>query len=641
MSGLAFCAVSSMCIIPPFPMNNRTIYYCFCLLLSCTVSLAQPTPAYRDLNKNGQLDAYENPRLSPAVRVDNLLSQMTIAEKAGQMFHTYAFVDKDGGISNQVFMTAGQKTDALITQKNLTHFNLVGEVPAKAIARFNNTVQKLAENTRLGIPVTLSTDPRNSYKAGDLSTVVSAGDFSAFPEPLGFAAIGDTALVRKFGQLAAREYRAVGISMALHPMADLATEPRWSRIPGTFGEDANMASRLLTAYINGFQGQSLTARSVACITKHFPGSGPQKEGWEGHFSYGKNLAYGGKNFDYQLIPFRAAINAGTAGVMTAYGIATGQTNEEVGPSFNRQLIADLLKQKMGFTGLVVSDWNTLTDKFMGSTRVVEARGWGVENLSLTDKLIKTITAGVDQIGGETESALLAELIQKGAIPESLINASVRKILLLKFQLGLFDNPYVDEENVNNLVGTPASVKLGLEAQQKSLVLLSYRANTLPLKKGIKLYVDGFKKQPFSAYGTVVEKPEEADLVILHVSTPYGPPPNGTMMERYFHQGRLDFDDAKKAEIVARLKAHPTVVVINLERAAVIPEIAEQAAALIADFGVSEAALLSTLFGETPPVGKLPLELPASMADVQAQKEDVPHDTKRPLFRFGFGLTYKK
>ena len=623
-------------------MNNRILYYTLAMLLGVGhTGFSQPLPAYRDLNKNGKMDAYENRQLSPKKRAANLLAQMTIDEKAGEMFHTYAIVDKDGGISQQAFMTGGVKTDALITKKYLTHFNLVGDVPAKAIARFNNMVQKIAETTRLGIPVTLSTDPRNSYKASDLSTAVSSGDFSAFPEPLGFAAIGDTALLYRFGQLAAREYRAVGITTALHPMADLATEPRWSRISGTFGEDANLAARLLTAYIKGFQGQTFTSKSVMCITKHFPGSGPQKEGWEGHFSYGRNLAYRGTNFDYQLIPFRALIKAGTAGVMTAYGIATGQTGEDVGASFNRALITDLLKKKLGFRGLVVSDWNTITDKYMGSTKLIEARGWGVENLSTDEKLTKTITAGVDQIGGETETAALAALVKSGKIPEPLINASVAKILLLKFQLGLFDNPYVDEEKVSELVGTPANVKLGLEAQQKSLVLLSNPTNKLPLQKGQKLYVDGFKKQHFAEYGTLVEKPEEADLVIMHLTTPYGPPPNGTMMERYFHQGRLDFDDAKKAELLAKLKARPTIVVINLERPAVIPEIVEQAAAVLADFGASEEAILSTLFGSTPPTGKLPFELPSSMNDVQTQKEDLPHDTQHPLFRFGFGLSYKK
>jgi beta-glucosidase len=623
-------------------MKHQLAYnICLILLIKNTISVAQPEPAYRDLNKNGKLDTYENTRLSPEKRVTDLLSQMTIEEKAGEIFHTYAIVDKDGGISQQAFMTGGTKTDGLITQKYLTHFNLVGDVPAKAIARFNNTVQKIAENTRLGIPVTLSTDPRNSYKASDLSTAVAAGDFSAFPEPLGFAAIGDTALMRRFGQLAAREYRAVGLTAALHPMADLATEPRWSRISGTFGEDANLAARLLAAYVKGFQGESLTNRSVMCITKHFPGSGPQKEGWEGHFSYGSHLAYRGNNFAYQLIPFRAAIKARTAGVMTAYGIATGQTSEEIGPSFNRQLITDLLRKKLGFKGIVVSDWNTLTDKYMGTMKVIEARGWGVENLSTDEKLIKTVLAGVDQIGGETETMALAALVKSGKVPESLINASVSKILLLKFQLGLFDNPYVDEEKVSELVGTPASVKLGLEAQQKSLVLLSNPTNKLPLQKGQKLYVEGFKKQRFADYGTVVEKPEEADLVIMHLTTPYGPPPNGTMMERYFHQGQLDFDDAKKAELLAKLRAKPTVVVINLERPAVIPELIDQAAAVLADFGASEEVILNTLFGNTPPTGKLPFELPSSMDEVKAQKEDVPHDTRHPLFRFGFGLTYKK
>ena len=609
------------------------------LLIFCSSnSFSQQTAGYRDLNKNGKMDGYENIHLSARARAVNLLSMMTIEEKAGEMFHTYAMVDKDGSVSNQAYMTGGVRVDSMITGKLMTHFNIIGDVPAKSIAHYNNLVQKLAEGTRLGIPVTLSTDPRNSSKASDLSTVVSAGNFSAFPEPIGFAAIGDTALMYQFGKIAAQEYRAVGLVCALHPMADLATEPRWSRISGTFGEDASLASKLITAYIKGFQGAQLSNKSVMCITKHFPGSGAEKEGWEGHFSYGKNLVYPGKNLDYLLIPFKAAIKAGTAGVMTAYGIPTGQTGEDVGASFNKQLIRELLRKKLGFKGLVVSDWNTVSDKYMGKVKLIEARGWGVEQLSVEEKLIKEISAGVDQIGGETETVALSKLIKTGKIPETVVNASVLKILELKFQLGLFDNPYVDESKVDQLVGTAEHVKSGLQAQQKSLVMLTNKQQILPLKKGLKLYVEGFDKKKFAAYGDIVDHIEDADVTIMHLHTPYGPPHSKNMMESYFHQGKLDFDDSTKTVIVGKLKTKPAIVIINLERPAVIPEIADNAAALLADFSVNDEVILLTLFGVTPPAGKLPFELPSSMQEVLKQKEDMPYDTSKPLFRFGYGLT---
>ena len=147
--------------------------------------------------------------------------------------------------------------------------------------------------------------------------------FSQWPEPIGLAATGDAALVQQFGDIARQEYLAVGIRVALHPMADLATEPRWARINGTFGEDAELASRMVSAYIRGFQGEKLGPHSVACMTKHFPGGGPQKDGEDPHFSYGKDQVYPGNNFDYHLIPFEAAFQAGTAQIMPYYGMPVG------------------------------------------------------------------------------------------------------------------------------------------------------------------------------------------------------------------------------------------------------------------------------------------------------------------------------
>lgn len=616
----------------------KIAFPCLLLLLFCGSKSFSQQAVYRDLNKNGKMDDYENVHLSAKKRAANLLSLMTTEEKAGEMFHTYAMIEKDGNVSNTTYMTAGLRVDSMIINKHMSHFNIVGDASARSIAHYNNLLQKLAEGTRLGIPVTLSTDPRNSQKASDLSTAVSAGSFSAFPEPIGFAAVGDTALMYQFGKIAAQEYRAVGIVCALHPMADLATEPRWSRISGTFGEDAGLAAKLITAYIQGFQGKQLDHTSVMCVTKHFPGSGPESEGWEGHFSYGRNLVYPGNNLDYHLIPFKAAIKAGTAGVMTAYGIPSGQTTESVGGAFNKQLIMDVLKKKLGFKGLVVSDWNTLADKSVGKMKIIEARGWGVEELSRDQKITKEIMAGVDQIGGETETVALSDLINNGKVPVELINASVLKILELKFELGLFDNPYVDENKVEQLVGTAEHVKLGLEAQQRSLVLLTNKQQVLPLKKGLKVYAEGFDKKKLAGYVNIVDHIQDADLVILHLHTPYSAPPVKSMMDSYFHQGRLDFDDSTKTVILDKLKAKPAVVVINLERPAVIPEIVENALAVLADFNVDDQVILSTLFGQTPPSGKLPYELPSSMKEVQKQKEDVPYDTHQPLFRFGYGLT---
>jgi len=202
------------------------------------------------------------------------------------------------------------------------------------------------------------------------------GGFSQWPGPIGLAATRDPTLVREFGDIARREYLAVGIRVALHPMADLATEPRWARIQGTFGEDAELSSRIVSAYIEGFQGETLSPESVACMTKHFPGGGPQKDGEDPHFSYGKEQVYPGGNFDYHLIPFEAALEAGTAQIMPYYGMPVGLAVEEVGFGFNKDVVTGLLRGKYGFDGVVCTDWTLLTPVEAMGQVLIEAKCWG-------------------------------------------------------------------------------------------------------------------------------------------------------------------------------------------------------------------------------------------------------------------------
>lgn len=614
------------------------------LIISCLAGfllsggMAHAQKGYRDLNKNGKMDPYENKALSAEERAKDLLSKMNLDEKIGTMFHTYTMLNKDGSIDDKAFMTGGLSTDKLVIENRMNHFNLVGDAPALSIARYNNMVQEIAENTRLGIPVTFSTDPRSSYKESDLSTTVSAGDLTAFPEPLGLGATNDTYTVYKSAQTMASEYRALGISMLLNPIADVATEPRWGRISGTFGEDAELASNMVKAYIKGFQGDQIDKKSVACVTKHFPGNGPQEDGWDGHFNYGRNLVYPGNNFEYHLRPFEAAIEAGSAGIMTCYGIPKGQFSKDIGSSFLKEIMTDLLKNKMGFTGFVVADWNTVTDKYVGGQRLIEVRSWGLENATVDERLQALVFAGVDQIGGETQTQPLKKLVEDGKIPMDIIDASVLKIMTLKFQLGLFDNPYVDEAKVSEIVGTKDNKKISQEAQLKSLVLLENKDKTYPLASGKKIYVEGYKnKEAFAKYGNIVNNMDECDFAIIRLTTPFSPPRNNNMLEAHFRQGTLAYNDSTSNAIVAKLNKKPCVVVMNLERAAVIPEVAKSAKVLIAEFGVSNEVIANAIFGKLRPQGRLPIELPSSMEAVEKQKEDVPYDSENPLYSFGFGL----
>lgn len=268
---------------------------------------------FRDLNRNGTLDPYEDWRLTPDARARDLVRRMTLEEKAGTMMHgTARSVGPMGGAGvGTGYDTAASR--ALIDGAKVTSMiTRLGGDPA-SLATENDALQEIAERTRFGIPVTISTDPRHHFQYV-LGASVTAGQFSQWPEPLGFAALGDTGLVRRFGDVARQEYRAVGIHMALSPQADLATEPRWSRINGTFGEDAELAGALVRAYVEGFQhGTAGVDRvGVATVVKHWVGYGAAKRGYDSHNAYGRVATFPGQNLAYHVRPFLGAFSMRTS-----------------------------------------------------------------------------------------------------------------------------------------------------------------------------------------------------------------------------------------------------------------------------------------------------------------------------------------
>ena len=594
----------------------------------------------RDLNKNGKVDPYEDPQRPIEERVDDLLSQMRLDEKAGVMFHTALGSNPDGNLVEGESAFGPASTSDLILNKLMNHFNVYALPEPRVAAEWHNRLQALATTTRLGIPVTISSDPRHAF-SNNPATGQFADKFSQWPEPIGLAAIGDPKLVEEFGDIARQEYLAVGIRVALHPMADLATEPRWARINGTFGEDAALAARLTAAYIRGFQGETLGAHSVACMTKHFPGGGPQKDGEDPHFPYGREQVYPGKNLDYHLIPFKGAFEAGTSQIMPYYGMPVGTPWEEVAFGFNKAVIQGLLREKYGFDGLICTDWGLLNDSG-GDNYFMHARAWGVEHLSLAERAKKAIEAGVDQFGGESCPEIIIELVRSGQVSESRIDESVRRILREKFRLGLFDHPFIDPAAAEQIVGNATFRAAGELAQRKAIVLLKNTetpmGRILPFQGKPKLYIENVSPDVANMYGQVVSNLEEADLALLRLQAPYEPR-NKLFLEQFFHAGDLDFKEPEKSRILNLLSKVPTVVDIYLDRPAVIPEIAAQSAALLGNFGASDAAVLDVVFGRFTPTGHLPFELPSSMEAVRRQKEDLPFDSENPLFPFGHGLTY--
>ena len=595
---------------------------------------------FRDLNKNGKLDIYEDSRESVEARTEDLISQMNVEEKAGMLFIQMTILGEDGELNEipsltNPFSLLLPSTSSLVAKKLMNHFNILQATSAQDMIKWNNSLQKMSERTRLGIPVTIATDPRHG-KEMNIGTAISTRFFSRWPSPLGMAAARDSALVHEFGDIARQEYLAVGLRVALHPMADLATEPRWARVNGTFGEDAYLSAKLTEAYVLGFQGDSLTNTSVACMTKHFSGGGPQEDGWDAHFASGPGQAYPGNNFDYHLIPFtEGAFPAKTAQIMPYYGIPNGQTSEDVGFAFNKDIITGLLRDSLGFDGVVCTDWAIITDM-----PVKEASAWGVEHLSEKERVKKVLDAGCDMFGGETRTDLVLELVKEGAITEARIDESLRRILKDKFTLGIFESPYLNDDNIDVFNNQEFKEK-GKEAQRKSMVLLKNEEQILPLSKDKKVFVEGISAESVSKYATVVDSPEEADVIFLKFVAPTSPPPaGGGFLERIFPQGRLNFNEEELADKMELINKKPTVTILTLGRPPVVPEIDAASKAMIAEFEIEDDIICEMLFGQFNPTGKLPIEIPSSAEAVEKQYEDVPYDSENPLYPYGHGLSYK-
>jgi len=618
---------------------------------------------FKDLNRSGAVDSYEDWRLTPEARARDLVGRMTLEEKAGTMMHGTA-----RGVGPMAMAGVGTTYDtaanrALIDGAKVTSMiaRLGGE-PA-ALAAQNNALQEIAERTRLGIPVTVSTDPRHHFQYV-LGASITEGQFSQWPETLGFAALGDTALMKRFGDVARQEYRAVGIHMALSPQADLATEPRWSRINGTFGEDADLAGRLVAAYVAGFQHgtRGVDSVGVQTVVKHWVGYGAAKEGFDSHNYYGRFATFPGANFEYHVRPFLPAFAANVAGVMPTYSILEGATwdgkpIEAVGAGFNHQLLTELLRGRYRFRGIVLTDWavtNDCEDRCRGGAPAGQRPSfadlgmpWGVEDRSMRARFVQAVKAGVDQFGGTERADMLIDAVRAGELTEARLDSSVQRILTGKFALGLFENPYVEPSEAARRVGTDAFRSEALNAQRRALVLLENQGGILPLRAkanntALRVYLRGISPEVATQRGwTVVTDPKQADVAIVRLTAPFE-----TLHPQYVfgamqHEGNLAFRDGEpEYEAFKQVSSVvPTVVTVYLDRPAILAPLKERARAVIANFGVSDVALLDVLVGRGKPEGKLPFELPSSMDAVLAQKSDVPHDSPRPLYPLGFGRRY--
>ena len=590
---------------------------------------------FRDLNKNNSLDVYEDHRLDSKLRSDDLLNKMTIEEKVGQMFHPPFTLKPDiWMLIYEIAIRGNKSTEAQILFDNISHFNLYGNPSPAELANKINHFQEIASRSRLGVPITISSDPIHEVPKGGGVASFSVDGFSKWPSQLGFAATNNSLIIENFAQIVKEEYLAVGIRTALHPMSDLATDPRWARNFGTFGSNALLSSDMTIAYMNGFQGNTINSESVLTMVKHFPGGGPQQNGLDPHLYSGRNQTYPGNNFDYHLIPFKDAINNNLKVIMPYYGIPIGQTNEDVAMAFNEYILTDLLREELGFSGVICSDWGIIT-----------GRHWGVDELSIADRYEKSINAGIDQYGGETETSYLIKLIKENIISEARINESVKRILVNKFELGLFDDPYVDENKINDRVNTKKNIEAGLEAQRKSIVLLENNG-ALPLKKGMKIFVDGLDSNIAKDFGVLVKDPSDADVIIMYIHTVFnGNQESGlnrvfdNFLSTLFPNGDLNFNSEIHTRVENYSKDKELIVVVDLNRPAILEDIKKLSSGLIGTFGVSDRIMFEGIFGEFSPTGKLPFEIPSSMESVLNQKEDMPDDSLNPTYEMGYGISY--
>lgn len=508
---------------------------------------------FKDLDGNGQLDAYEDWRLPPQKRAADLVRRMTLAEKAGMMLIATNNPDCGGGIS--------ERGRDLIDNQKLTRFILRAKVVPQApdcsvpltgfalrggyaqtplqMATYTNAVQERLEAARLGIPGLFKDNARNHVETNPMFGIAAgAGAFTEFPKEAGLAAAAlgagapvdrkgtiparlkaDMAVLSGFTAVMGREWRAVGLRGMYGYMADLGTEPRWSRYHETFTEDSDLMSQIIGTLVEGLQGPvrrdgtSLSPRSAVALTvKHFPGGGPQEMGWDPHYTFGKNQLYtapGGKyGFGYHLKPFRTAIRQGASSIMPYYGVPVNVTYkgvhyDQTGFAFSKQIVTDLLRGELGFKGYANSD-----------SGVIETRGWGLESYRINpetgqpytpaDRTAIAIRSGTDVLSEFSRNLTIIDLVKGGKLDERQhIDPAVTRLLTEQFQLGLFENPYVDITAAPSAIGRAEDRSAGLDVQRRSVVLLQNRNGLLPLKPAAGVYVLGFEAAAAREAGLVV------------------------------------------------------------------------------------------------------------------------------------------
>ena len=657
---------------------------------------------FKDLNGNGELDAYEDWRLSASDRAYDLISQMTLEEKAGMMLINTLNADAGGKVS--------ELGDDYINNQHMHRFifrNTVIDNPAEGSSRtgaqvtayeaaqFTNTVQEMSEATRLGIPALFKSNARNHYDHDARFGInVSSGAFSTWPKEGGLAATRDLDLIAEFAKVMRQEWNSIGLRGMYGYMADLATEPRWYRIHETFTEDSDLEAAIVTTLITNLQGKEITDDSIVLTMKHFPGGGPQLSGLDPHYPYGREESYTGGAFMDHVKPFKAAIDAGLTSIMPYYGIPVGMQDvykpaddvvydEDigVGMAFNKGILEDLLRGELGFVGNVNSD-----------TGIIGQRAWGLEDYTVPQQIAIAVNAGTDVLSGYDKTSVVLEVIGKDKITAETndyavdgvslerVDLACYRLLLEMFQMGLFENPYVDPAAAERTVGRVDFQRLAMEAQKKSIVMLENNG-LLPFTAAEKpvLYVNNVNAEVAESYGFQVldgnagVSPEGADAAFIRiditnkmqiarkddgslytyadgspvVTTFGGPIPSEiNNLSISSMEGTKSWVITPSMDVVREASEavgkENVVLSINFRQPYVLDDESgvREMGGLLATFGVSDKALLEIITGAYAPQGKLPYALANSIEAIIEQDPDLPgYPEEDTLYPFGYGLTY--
>ena len=629
------------------------------MIASATVGVIKPTVVqatvkpiisigknqFKDLNGNGKLDPYEDWRLPVEQRVEDLLSRMTLAEKAGLM-HIVSF-------------SAGTNLDAI--QNRQIHYLTLrgGFATAGDAASSINAWQQIAEGTRLGIPLVMNSNPLNNLGGGNAVFEPGGGPglFSIWPGTLGMAATNDPTLIQEFAAIQQSEWRATGIRKMYGYQIDVTTEPRWTRNNTTFGEGPWLNASIARSLVLGNQGQQLGMDSVAETMKHFPGHGPEPFGLDAHNAEGQWTIYPtpGSLFAYHIVPFQAAVDAGVSAIMSYYprpdnsrsGVqlpsawwqSPTEQFEEVGAAFNETLITKLLRGYMGFKGYVNTDSGVMCNPPGGV-----CTDWGVQSLTIPQRYAKAINAGVSLFSESTDPTQLIAAVNQGLITEADLNPSVRLLLTEMFKLGLFEDPYVDPTQAQTIAHSAAWQQVADQAHRESLVLMRNDHQVLPITNPVNLYVQVFTSGAANAAAqTAALKALFANDPVVHVVDSLGQASAALIWVR---PSQVELPDKSRIDIaigpntgidVATVQqieaAVPTVMAVNLTTSWVMNNVEPGAAAVIGTYDVEAQALVDLVRGRFQPRGKLVMSIPANQATIDNNATDVPGYLEGPNYSY--------